>query len=44
MSSPTAATFLAEGDAVRLVPGDGPITAERITVDYPTLLDDLDAR
>ncbi len=32
---------LIAGATVRLVPGDGPSTEHELTVDYPTLLDDL---
>jgi pyruvate kinase len=39
---PDGGSFLAEGDAVKLVPGDGPSSHHLIHVEYPTLLDDLD--
>jgi pyruvate kinase len=35
--------FLMEGAALRLVPGEEPSTGEVVTVDYPTLLDDVSA-
>jgi pyruvate kinase len=38
---PEAGAVLLEGHPVALVPGDGDSTAQRITVDYPTLLDDV---
>jgi len=40
---PEAGAVLLEGHEVALVPGDGDSTAQRITVDYPTLLDDVGA-
>ena len=40
---PDGGVFLIEGAAVRLVPGEDPSSGERITVDYPTLLEDVDA-
>jgi pyruvate kinase len=40
---PDGGAFLQEGSAVRLVPGDGPCTADQICVDYPSLLVDLRA-
>jgi pyruvate kinase len=40
---PDGGVFLMEGDALRLVPGEEPSTGERVTVDYPTLLEDVDA-
>jgi pyruvate kinase len=38
---PDGGAFLVEGATVALVPGEGPCDAATITVDYPTLLDDL---
>ncbi len=38
---PDGGILLAEGSVVRLEPGGGPCSPERITVEYPTLLDDL---
>lgn len=40
---PEVGAVLLEGHEVSLVPGDGDSTATRITVDYPTLLDDVGA-
>jgi pyruvate kinase len=38
----SAGAFLTEGDAVLLAVGDGSSTPERIEVEYPSLLDDLE--
>ncbi|HTH07212.1 MAG TPA: pyruvate kinase [Ilumatobacteraceae bacterium] len=38
---PEGGTILSGGAEIWLVPGDGPSGAGRVTVDYPTLLDDL---
>ncbi|MGD9702560.1 MAG: pyruvate kinase [Acidimicrobiia bacterium] len=40
---PDGGVFLMEGAALRLVPGEDPSTGECITVDYPTLLEDVAA-
>jgi pyruvate kinase len=40
-SFPEGGVVLATGDVVTLRPGEGPSDARTITVDYPTLLDDL---
>ena len=38
---PDGGAFLAEGSLVRLSPGHAPCTAQDISVDYPTLVNDL---
>ncbi len=38
---PTEGALLVDGGTVRLVPGDGPSTAEVVTVDHAALLNDL---
>ena len=42
-SFPDGGVDLAPGDPIQLVPGTGPSTAHVISVDYPTLLEDVDA-
>jgi len=39
---PDGGAFLAEDATLRLVPGDGPSTAEVVTVEYPALLEDVE--
>jgi pyruvate kinase len=39
---PEGGVEMPPGRSVALVPGDGPSSAEVITVDYPTLLEDVD--
>ena len=38
---PSGGALLVEGAEVLLVPGEGPSTAERVVVEYPSLLEDL---
>ncbi|MEI8240403.1 MAG: pyruvate kinase [Actinomycetota bacterium] len=38
---PEGGVELSAGASLRLVPGDAPSTAERLVVDYPTLIEDL---
>ncbi len=38
---PEGGVYLVEGSVLRMTPGDGPSSAESVTVDYPTLLGDL---
>jgi pyruvate kinase len=38
---PDGGVELVGGSAITMAPGDGPSSAEHLTVDYPTLLDDL---